>query len=87
MAHRKKLVLCPVNGLFSLTFAVSACHVFTPAKSQEHFPFSQNFQFEILEIFCVKRKGFFHASEKLAISLVDSDGTRSWCKREQIREQ
>ena len=41
----------------------------------------------ILEIFYVKRKGFLHVGEKLAISLVDHDGARSWCKREQIREQ
>ena len=43
--------------------------------------------FEIPEIFHVKRKGFFHVGEKLAISLVDHDGTRSWCKREHIHEQ
>ena len=39
---------------------------------------SQNFRFEISEIFGVKRKGFFHAGKKLAISLVDRDGARSW---------
>ena len=31
------------------------------------------------------RKVFFHASKKRAISLVDRDGTRSWCKA-QARE-
>ena len=54
---------------------------------QGRFPFSQNFWFEIPEIFRVKKKDSFHTGEKRAISLVDRDGARSWCKREQIREQ
>ena len=45
----------------------------------ERFPFIQNFWFEIPDIFLVKRKGFLHAGEKLTISLVDDDGSRSWC--------
>ena len=40
-------------------------------RYQRRFPCSQIFLCEILEIFHVKRKGFFHAGEKLAISLVD----------------
>ena len=35
------------------------------------------FRFEVLKIFGVKREGFFHAGENLAISLVDGDGARS----------
>ena len=46
-----------------------------------------NARFEILEILRVKRKGIFHAGEKLAMSLVDRDGTRGWCNRKQISLQ
>ena len=65
-------------------------HCTQPSNSryydQGRFPLSQNFQFEISEIFFVKRKGFFHVGKKLAISLVDRDGARSSCKHEQIRK-
>ena len=33
---------------------------------------------EIPKIFRVERKRFFHPGEKLAVSLVDLDGSRSW---------
>ena len=55
--------------------------------NQRRFPFSQNFPFEILKIFRVKWKDFFHAGEKLAMPLADPDGARIWCEREQICEQ
>ena len=67
---------------------VSCLHKHNNAETcQGRSPFSQNSQFEIPEIFSVKRKGLFHASEKLAISLANRDGARSWRKCKQLHEQ